>query len=706
MSSTMDSISQESQSLSPTPRPPRSKRGRLSLACTQCRKRKVRCDATTPKCRNCVLRGDECTTFDPRRPNAVAVRKWPHKSSQSTSTLSPVERRASIVSQHSSPASLMGSQHTATTPLSASGNKERVPSWIERAYQESQTSPESETDGQTNDSPDVVMNTDESSHRIKYMGSSSLQCLTRFIDLFLQRRGLDPIGRHFRWGMCFTEEFSLPLVPSLPDLPSMSVMEPCIKKYFSRTHPLIPVLDHTEFISDVLRFSDLQQTCPNGLQGAITSVDAPAVAAIYAVLSIGMDDHEGTISPTATGYLTGAYSLVSHLLSFPYMSSVQALVLLAVAMRARGKDGQCWHLLGQAIRIGYSLGFHRKIVISNPNEDSGHQVDRQLHSRVWWSCYALEKSMQLETGRPSAIEITDCDQPLPDKSSGLNQCFIRWVSLSQLVGKISEHIFQKRAESALEFLSGIAQLDQALIDWLDEGTEDAKTNQNAKTSEEKSFAVFLSLQFHQAQITLLRASLIFPETSFQNQVQRHESKIQSISRLLQSQVTCVEAARTIITQVAEFADSQPDFLLLTPTPTFLAAVTLALQTFKKPHKRMGRSDGELVRIGSDYVAECYRRVGQHSEFVKGVLELSLRVNQVLSGDSSTIQTPRLQQQDSQDASLDQRMLSPSQFCDPSVDSFVFDPLEYFQDPFQAMPLDHFWAVMENDFATIGDQGMC
>ncbi|KAM0495821.1 hypothetical protein ACHAP8_007728 [Fusarium lateritium] len=155
MSSTMESISQESQSVSP--RPPRSKRGRLSLACTQCRKRKVRCDATTPKCRNCVLRGDECTTFDPRRPNAVA----------STSTLSPVQRRASIVSQHSSPASLIGSQHAASTPLSASSNKERVPSWIERAYQEVQTSPESGTDGQTNDSPDVVMNTDESSHRIK-----------------------------------------------------------------------------------------------------------------------------------------------------------------------------------------------------------------------------------------------------------------------------------------------------------------------------------------------------------------------------------------------------------------------------------------------------------------------------------------------------------------------------------------------------------
>ncbi|KAF5597165.1 STB5-transcription factor [Fusarium pseudocircinatum] len=696
----MDTASQE-QPLSP--RPPRSKRGRLSLACTQCRKRKVRCDATTPKCRNCVLRGDECETFDPRRPNGPAVRKWPHKSSQSISTISPIQRRASIAtaSQQSSPASsIVGSQHA--------GNKERNPSWIERAYQESQSTPDSGTDVHTNDSPDVVMNTDESSHRIKYMGSSSLQCLTRFIDLFLQRRGFDPIGRHFRWGMCFTEEYALPLVPILPDLPSMSVMEPCLKKYFSRTHPLVPVLDHTAFISDVLRFSEMQQTSPTGLQGAVTSVDAPALVAVYAVLSIGMDDHEGQISPTATGYLTGAYSLVSHLLSLPYMSSVQALVLLAIAMRARGKDGQCWHLLGQAIRIGYSIGFHRKIVISNPNEDSGNQIDRQLHSRVWWACYALEKSMQLETGRPSAIEITDCDQPLPDKTSGLDPCFIRWVSLSLLVGKISEHIFQRRAETALEFLSGISELDQALVDWLDEASEDTKTNQSApKSSEERSFAVFLSLQFHQAQITLLRASLLFPEASFSNEVQKHEAKI-STTRLLQSQTTCVEAARSIITQVAEFADSQPDFPLLTPTPTFLAATTLALQTFKKPHKRMGRSDGELVRIASDYVADCYRRVGQHSEFVKGVLELTQRVNQVLSGDnsSSVDQTQRPPQPDLQTTNNDQRMLSPNQFGDVGTDLFAFDPLEYFQDPFQAMPLDHFWAVMESDFATIGDQGMC
>jgi hypothetical protein len=57
-----------------------SKRIRLSLACNQCRKRKVRCDTETPKCRNCWLRGEVCETTDPRCPdNGLSVRRWATK---------------------------------------------------------------------------------------------------------------------------------------------------------------------------------------------------------------------------------------------------------------------------------------------------------------------------------------------------------------------------------------------------------------------------------------------------------------------------------------------------------------------------------------------------------------------------------------------------------------------------------------------------
>ena len=57
-----------------------SKRTRLTLACNQCRKRKVRCDTETPKCRNCWLRDEVCEATDPRWPHGTpTVRRWATK---------------------------------------------------------------------------------------------------------------------------------------------------------------------------------------------------------------------------------------------------------------------------------------------------------------------------------------------------------------------------------------------------------------------------------------------------------------------------------------------------------------------------------------------------------------------------------------------------------------------------------------------------
>ncbi|KAM5354629.1 hypothetical protein ACJ41O_001276 [Fusarium nematophilum] len=618
----------------PLPRPPRSKRGRLSLACTQCRKRKVRCDATTPKCRNCVLRGDSCETFDPRRPNGPAVRRWPGKDGPSGGTRSTPRHRS--LSHHSSPHSVPSTQLEPSVALSQSVPKERHPSWIERAYHQSQATPDG-GDGQTNDSPDVVMNTDDTSHRFKYMGPSSLQCLVRFIDLCFESKGLGPIGSHFRWGMSFSEEYALPLLLSLPNLPEMSAMEPCINTFFGRTHSMIPVLDRQSFISDVLRFSELQEAHEGGLQCAITSTDVPALVAMYSVLTIGIDDGDDVAPSLAAAYLDAAYSLVSHLISFPYIGSVQALLLLVIALRGRGKEGQSWHLLGQATRIAHSLGLHRQVWASSPDHSSPAQPTRALHSRLWWVCYSLDKLMELETGRPSAMAEFDCDQPLPDgKTSDLSPYFMRWVSLSQI-----------------------------------------------------------------AQITLLRASLIFPEASFAIEIKKRETQLKNPSRLLQYQNICVEGARSIITQTAEFADRGLHFILLTATPPLLAAVTLALHTLKKPHKRMGRSDGELVRTATDYVADFFQRIGQHEEFIRGILELAKRMNHVLSGEGSLEQGSRTSTGEVQDVITVQSTMSPSQFYAPEMDSMSFDPSEHFQDPFEDMPLDQFWAIMEGGFTSIG-----
>lgn len=152
------------------------KRIRLSLACNQCRKRKVRCDAETPKCRNCVLRGDNCETSDPRRPDGPAVRKWATRDG-----LFPGEHRehrAGSISERSATSSMMSLQFDPTlanaseSTQPAQQQQQNSPggkqlTWVTRAYMENTNTRDAPSADQMHDSPDVVVNTDESSHRVK-----------------------------------------------------------------------------------------------------------------------------------------------------------------------------------------------------------------------------------------------------------------------------------------------------------------------------------------------------------------------------------------------------------------------------------------------------------------------------------------------------------------------------------------------------------
>lgn len=185
---------------------------RLSLACNQCRKRKVRCDAQHPKCHNCSLRGDACETSDPRRPgNSHAVRRRATRCWQTTSRDGPGEQATSAldllstvagsgvfvqntpgnsVHDHVDPrapgkrgevsranAGLPSSTRSPTSPLNTSNGaktgQENI-SWLSRAYQESTVANSQKTGEEHNSpqqsavvTPDVIVNTDGTENRIK-----------------------------------------------------------------------------------------------------------------------------------------------------------------------------------------------------------------------------------------------------------------------------------------------------------------------------------------------------------------------------------------------------------------------------------------------------------------------------------------------------------------------------------------------------------
>ncbi|KAI1335072.1 fungal-specific transcription factor domain-containing protein [Xylariaceae sp. FL0016] len=689
------------------------KRIRLSLACNQCRRRKVRCDAETPKCRNCWLRGDACETTDPRKPETAAVRRWATKDGRLPGDVlgqgfEPGQRRSSI--------GMSPSDGTSSQQDSVGGMPAAKPiSFLFRAFKDgAHARPENENADMS--SPDIVFNTDESSHRVKYLGGSSLQCLCIFVDLFLGRQGLGPVSKQFRFGIRHVEEFALPISPNRPDLPPLPFIEECVGAFFSRVWPLFPVVDHSTVVADIQRLMQLQRTVPDGngfgLQTVITHADIAALAAIYAIISIGADESAGAITDAGSTYLEAAYSFFGHLVSMPYIVSVQVLLLLCIAFRGRSKEGQGWHVLGTAIRMAHSMGLHRHISLhdASPSPGPGYKMDLQLHARLWWTCYSLEKLMEMETGRPSAINDHDCDQLLPrhgPAGSDPPDFFGMWVTLARICGQISEHIYRKHQESSYNLLHETGKLDKALTDWANSLPENMRPGQEGQTIPETAhqhIAAFLSVNYYQAQITLFRASLIFSTQSYNFEIKRYPTSLPSQARLLQSQNIATAAARNLVKQVLELADHHVQSQIFTVTQPFLAAVALSINILKNPQKRMARSDLELLIEVTEYCEDQYRRVGQNPDFIKGLQILRDRVSNIYQSTTrehrGSISTPQGSGSvsSSNNMSIDYQN-SPglsNQLNAQAQDSGLFDP-------FAGVPLEEFWSMLGTEFLVDDNQ---
>lgn len=223
--------------------PPASHRkpDRLAVACKQCRRRKVRCDAELPRCRNCASRDEVCETSDLRRPgkgSTIRRRASKYKQSQTpsvgTGAASPPQSAISSSAAgfahspdastyysyghqgsiqngfepHSqvrpkpgaaSDASTTSRPRSSGTSKSKSHDREQTNiSWLTRGYQASVAAQAQEVGEDPDESkpsskvtPDFVVNTDGGPHRAKVgaQHSRSESLLDRLLTGYIVSRG-------------------------------------------------------------------------------------------------------------------------------------------------------------------------------------------------------------------------------------------------------------------------------------------------------------------------------------------------------------------------------------------------------------------------------------------------------------------------------------------------------------------------------------
>lgn len=563
-------------------------------------------------------------------------------------------------------------------------------SWVAEAYRANARenhSPHEHADL----NPDMALNTDESPHRLKFMGGSSVQSLTMFADLFFRKRGLRPLSPYFRFGMHHVEEFQLPLSFQLPPLPPLPTLDAYLDVYMKRVYPLFPVFDEPSIRSELGRLTTLQDADASGsLQSSIESSQVPLLVSVYSIICIGADEETGILAEIGSHYLTAAYSLLAHVISIPYLASVQALLLLSIALRGRSKEGQGWQTLGQAIRIAHSIGLHRHASTRHSRNQPdtgastaspGYQANRKLNSQVWWVCYTLEKLMELETGRPSAIHDSDCDQKLPEpvpvpapatlsasSPPGAQadrqtiDYFQPWASLSRIISSISAHIYRRSGQSQTSriLLGDTVRLDTALTEWAQSLPAEIRPpgpnsgNADLCDTGHQHFAIFLAIHYHHALISLHRAALVFPESMYRTHIntQADSGALSSVelTRLRRGAEICIGSARAMARLIGEIADdatptprgghggmfaqshhNRSESMIFTMTQPLMSAVALALHILKQPGSRLARSDLELLGIAAQYAEEQYTKVTQNPRFIQACSVLQSNMSEIVSG---------------------------------------------------------------------------
>lgn len=120
------------------------------------------------------------------------------------------------------------------------------------------------------------------------------------------------------------------------------------------------------------------------------------------------EDHE------AWGYFQNAFAVSNQLITMhSTLSSVQALLGLAIVIQGTPNQGPVSLLTSSAIKLAQSMGLHRRwqgLGLS--------AAEIEQRKRVFWIAYILDKDVSLQTGQPPTQDENDMDVELPFENTG------------------------------------------------------------------------------------------------------------------------------------------------------------------------------------------------------------------------------------------------------------------------------------------------
>ncbi|KAI9703356.1 MAG: hypothetical protein M1836_007924 [Candelina mexicana] len=195
------------------------------------------------------------------------------------------------------------------------------------------------------------------------------------------------------------------------ELPPREVADALFAQYLNSVHTSFPILRKVYFISQYNNYLNRVHT-PDPLKpgnkwlAILNLVFAISAKYSHLIQADWRGDERDHLIFFNRARLLGMSS--NSLLDHPDLQQVQITGLAGFYLLCTNQINRAWNFVGVALRYGISLALNLR------NDDKGIQdISKEIRFRVWWSLYSIERLLCVMTGRPSAIEDSNCTAPMP-----------------------------------------------------------------------------------------------------------------------------------------------------------------------------------------------------------------------------------------------------------------------------------------------------
>ncbi|KZO93208.1 hypothetical protein CALVIDRAFT_540196 [Calocera viscosa TUFC12733] len=341
------------------------------------------------------------------------------------------------------------------------------------------------------------------------------------------------------------------------EYPARDLADALVDAYFARFHHTLPVLDKITFLAkyhDHMERGTYRDDA--GFQSTIFGVFAIA-ARFHNDPRLGDVNKDGGLAMTFYDR-----AMILHFIGATktQLAHVQCVVLLSSFLASCNLLAESWLLLGQAVRTAQDLGLHR-----DAPKSSLTPLEREMHKRIWFCVYMLDRLLAIALGRPLGIEDSDCDVELPiplddealrlhldgapiGEPSTIMVGFIALTELAKIGGQMLRQVyavnktgFHLDAAQSAALQQSVDALDAQLSKWCDALPPELRSK--PKGEKEIFMAAILCTSYYAILISLHR---VFLPTSRRHALQAVSTSVAKAVSASRNCILLAKALRNII----------------------------------------------------------------------------------------------------------------------------------------------------------------